>query len=279
MAAFDNEATSGLLVRTDSIQLAELHQECVICFDQLYKQPICRLINEDSQRACAHLFHQECINGWMGEVQNWDPDDDEHEPPESNRCPICRADFCDAELIPDLRIDPRAWFDKLDENNDGSLTYNEIIDGLKAQVPLDWGKIESDVDKLWAQWDKDGNGSISYEEFADENTGIFAYLMKNYPANPRPDPPNLIEDYEGWFDYWDEDNSGSLDKAEVMRALIKTFRMYDMKQKDIKTIVNAVWPQFDTDASGTIDRQEFLAEDGLGETISAQIDFENRIEV
>jgi Ca2+-binding EF-hand superfamily protein len=276
MAAFDREASNVPVLRAHSIQLAELHQECIVCYDQLYKQPVCQLVNDESHRVCSHLFHQDCIEGWADQVRDWTEEDDEdYYPPESRRCPMCRADFCEAVLIPDLKIDSRAWFNSLDENGDGSLTYPEIIDGLKGQVPLDWTKIECDVDKLWIQWDKDGNGSISYEEFADEETGVFAYLMKNYPANPRADPPNLIEDYEGWFDYWDEDNSGSLDKAEVTRALIKTFRMYDMRQTEVRTIVNAVWAGFDTDNSGTIDRHEFLAPDGLAEAFSAQMDFEN----
>jgi Ca2+-binding EF-hand superfamily protein len=255
MAHFES-ATINPPVSPNSIKLADLHQECVICFEELYKRPVCHLVDDSGNAICKHLYHNDCIGGWF------DHDD---------RCPVCRVEFADFEQIPDLSVDPQAWFDCIDVDKDGNLSYSEIIEGLKSQLPLDWGKIESDVDRLWIHWDKDRNGTISYEEFADKNSGVLAYLLKTYPKNPRPEPPNLIENYHTWFEYWDEDNSGSLDKSEITRALIKTFRMYDMSASDIKAIVDAIWPIFDEDGSGVIEKDEFCAPNNLAEALSAQI--------
>ena len=52
-------------------------------------------------------------------------------------------------------------------------------------------------------------------------------------SNPNPNPnPNLTltltltkADKDAWYEFWDEDNSGSLDKEEVVRALLKTLHM------------------------------------------------------
>jgi len=168
-------------------------------------------------------------------------------------------------------VDPKAWFECIDENKDGSLTREEILHGLKAQVNLDWNKIETDVDRLWGQWDKDRNGTLSYKEFADQNTGFLAYLLKNYPANPRSPPPDLVRNPGEWFNYWDEDKNGSLSKAEVTRGLTKTFRMYHMNPEEVQNMVENLWSLFDDDGNGVISRAEFLRPDGLGETIAASV--------
>jgi Ca2+-binding EF-hand superfamily protein len=244
----------------DAVQLADLHDECSICFCPLSEDTVCQLMEGGGgrhrpQKACQHLFHETCIKDWQGTGKH--------------SCPNCRKDFSSLAPVPKPSLDPRAWFDFIDENKDGGLSYDEILNGLKAQVNLDWHQIETDVDRLFSRWDKDNNGTISLNEFADPHSGVLAYLMKNYPSNPRSPPPDLVKFPREWFSYWDEDKSGSLSKAEVVRALAKSFRMYHMRQEDVRAIVDAIWDIFDDDRSGMISQGEFLREDGLGETITA----------
>lgn len=81
------------------------------------------------------------------------------------------------------------------------------------------------------------------------------------------------------YQYWDEDNSGALDKEEVVRALLKTFRMTSDQQRVqmMRNTIDAVWPIFDDDGSGTIEREEFLKpNDGLADTIVATLGLEVR---
>ena len=101
-------------------------------------------------------------------------------------------------------------------------------------------------------------------------------------------------------EYFDEDHSGTLEKGEVIRALIKTFRLSSDLSKvsspcpphtaqsslpdlpnsshcvsvcgqveEMRQVVAAVWPMFDPDGSESIDRAEFLDRDGLADTVIA----------
>ena len=47
----------------------------------------------------------------------------------------------------------------------------------------------------------------------------------NSNSNPDPNPNPHQADKDAWYEFWDEDNSGSLDKEEVVRALLKTLHM------------------------------------------------------
>lgn len=175
------------------------------------------------------------------------------------------------EIVPMLSADPKAWFEFMDADQSGFLSYEEIVEGLKSQMHLDWHRIEADVDRLFQQWDSNRDGKISYAEFSHPQTGVIKYLASNYSARPRPPPPDIRRYKEAWFDYWDEDRSGHLDKDEVSRALVKTFRLYHVDRSAVLSTLEVIWPIFDIDGSGQIDRQEFLAPDNLAETIIAQL--------
>ena len=74
--------------------------------------------------------------------------------------------------------------------------------------------------------------------------------------------------------YWDADGSDSLDKEEVVRALLKTFQMTSDQAAvmQMRQTIDAVWPIFDDDASGSIERNEFLRPgEGLADTIVATL--------
>ena len=84
--------------------------------------------------------------------------------------------------------------------------------------------------------------------------------------------PDIRRDKDAWYAFWDEDDSGELDKEEVVRALLKTLALTGdpTRVQMMRSTVEAIWPVFDDDGSGTIDRQEFLkANDGLADTIIA----------
>ena len=69
------------------------------------------------------------------------------------------------------------------------------------------------------------------------------------------------------------DGSGSLEKEEIVRGLIKTFNLSSSFSKinELREILDNVWSIFDTDGSGSIELNEFLQRDGLGETLVASL--------
>ena len=86
---------------------------------------------------------------------------------------------------------------------------------------------------------------------------------------------------EDWFKFWDEDDSGTLEKDEVVRALIKSFNIQDdvAHIQDVRSVVENIWCVFDTSNSGGIDLTEFLVKDGLGDSIMAAFAVDKRAEM
>ena len=242
------------------------HQECVICFDKLANGAVCALFGSDGKRSCRHYFHRECMIGGRDGL------------PECvlmtrRECPCCRAKWTTAVTLPNPIVDPRAFFDCIDADHGGCLSKSEVIDGLKATVDLDWRQIDSSVDALWSTWDRDGNGSISYEEMTAPRSGLLDYIRRNYPGQRLPESPNILQQPRQWFQYWDEDSSNSLEKDEIVRALIKTFRVTQgtVEVSTIRETLDCVFPIFDDDGSGAIDIDEFTKTDGLCDTIIASM--------
>jgi Ca2+-binding EF-hand superfamily protein len=246
MATFSNIA--------EVAQRAHENQECPLCFESLICKPVANLLDTDNHLICHHLCHLECLQAEL-----------------STHCPSCSRNYSSTKVVPSLHPDPQVWFEHMDTDKDGFLSHEEMTEGLKGQLDLDWSAIEVDVDTLWLRWDKNRDGKISFAEFCDANDGVIVYLQRKYPRNPRAPPPDLLKAKRAWFRYWDEDDSKTLDKSEIVRALIKTFAIYDIKKNVVVEIVEKVWPIFDTDNSGVIEYEEFIETDNLGDSIAAEI--------
>ena len=194
----------------------------------------------------------------------------------NKKCCICRLPYENHKEIADPRKDPKQFFCDIDVDSSGTLSFQEITDGLKVVMPLDFRNIESDVDMFFHRWDRDNNKSISLNEFIDPKDGPMLYISEVFKTKEeRRPPPTLTRSTKvEWFQYWDEDNSNSLDKGEVVRALIKTFRFQhrDEIAASIRGTLDCVWGIFDNDGSGHIELNEFVSNEGLGDTIIATIE-------
>ena len=64
--------------------------------------------------------------------------------------------------------------------------------------------------------------------------GLAAYVRSAFERAASADAiPDIARDKLAWYRYWDEDDNGSLDKEEVVRALLKTFRMTSDQERVI----------------------------------------------
>lgn len=226
-------------------------------------------------------------------------------------CPLTRKRIARVLEVPDLRRDPDGWFHAVDIDGDGRLSRMEVVECLKAQLPVDGPALDAAlVDPthwMWQQWDVDGSGYIERRELLSEQ-GLAAYVRSAFERAADPDAiPDIHRDKEAWYRcaprralrrlelcarapsrsaehharararrgrFWDEDNSGSLDKEEVVRALLKTFRMTSDQHQvfQMRSTIDAIWPMFDDDGSGSIERNEFLRpNEGLADTIVATL--------
>jgi len=69
--------------------------------------------------------------------------------------------------VPDVRTDPVGWFRIVDNDGNGRLSKKEVVEALKAQLPIDFRRLdlemanpESTFSNYWRVWDVDGSGSV-----------------------------------------------------------------------------------------------------------------------
>lgn len=235
--------------------------ECPICFETLASAPVACLAVQPGKRSCGHYLHKHCAEA----LRNARP-----------KCPLCRADFSTVEQLEPLdRRDPRRWFRSIDADGDGELSRFEVSEALKASCDLDWQRLDADLEKLWPRWDRNGDGKISYTELCGGSDSLLGYIDLHYASQRVNDNVPPLAQAREWFAYWDEDNGGSLSKAELRRALIKTYKLQTVgKIRAMTETIEAVWGIFDTDGSDEIDMAEFSAPGGLAEALVAAREYE-----
>ena len=179
--------------------------------------------------------------------------------------------------VPDLRTDPEGWFRAVDVDGNGKLSRKEVVEALKAQLRVDNKALDAAIADphggFWRQWDKDGSGTIEKSELLAPQ-GLAHYVRSTFLK--RQDTmliPDIKRDKNAWYAYWDEDGSGTLEKEEVVRALLKTLNLQSTPAKvlEMRGTIDAIWPVFDPDGSNSIDKAEFLAAEGLANTIIATV--------
>mmetsp|Transcript_20050 Transcript_20050/g.29315 ORF Transcript_20050/g.29315 Transcript_20050/m.29315 type:complete len:241 (-) Transcript_20050:82-804(-) len=231
-----------LQVRGGEATVATDHAECPICFEPMISAPSCVLLDSSDKRVCQHLYHLHCAQAHQQSQLG------------ITNCPICRGAFSSLLEIPDFNADPTGWFQSADLDGDGQLSISETTEILKTVLPLNWRHAEQWIRQEWNQWDTDGDGRLSYSEITRPRTGLLACLRaENFSLLRRDLPPEMEEsNLREWFAYSDEDESGELDREEVVRALINTLGVGQdfERQTSIREAVNGVWGVFDTDGSG-----------------------------
>lgn len=258
-------ATTGrAIVEAAPRSQAEMKAECPICFEPLCAAPVGVFLGPDGRRVSQHFFNLAAAREWLASG--------------TGQCPLTRKPIASVLEVPDIRTNPEGWFTAVDIDGDRRLSRLEVVECLKAQLSIDNRALdEAAADAghwMWQQWDMDGSGYIERDELLRPE-GLAAYVRTAFETAPQRDEiPDIHRDKEAWYSYWDEDGNGSLDKEEIVRALLKTFRMTSepAKVSQMRSTVDAIWPIFDDDNSGSIERGEFLKpNDGLADTIIATL--------
>jgi hypothetical protein len=225
----------------------------------MHSEPSAVLASRDGKRVCPHFFHERCIKDVLKAG--------------AHKCPLCRTLFAKVLPVPKLDSDPAGWFKLVDMNGDGGLSKQEIKYVLLAQIPVEEVVLDEELESNFNKWDKNKDGVIRQDELMDPRSGLIAYF-KNKMRRGVEEVPDIKRDKNAWYLHYDENNNGSLQKDEVVRGLIQTFKISHNAERmqAIRSTVEAVWPIFDSDGSGSIEKGEFLrAGEGLADTIIATL--------
>ena len=202
-------------------EIASKFTECAICFFELHLFPAA-ILRYQSKRSCEHYFHSACaLEFKLRHEKNHD----------RVGCPICHKRFTEVKALPDLLEDPRMWFQLCDTDLTGSLDKKEVLEGLLAVLPVERERLSKSINDSWSDWDSTQDGSIELKEFIDPKKGLKKFLIKNYNVFKKSTNsgaagqtvPSLDLDPRQWFDSWDYNKSGTLERIELARALIKTY--------------------------------------------------------
>jgi hypothetical protein len=238
--------------------------ECPVCFFELHKFPS-GVIRLHSRRCCSHYFHKDCaqyllrIHKGTGRAAT---------------CPICGVSFSEVKSMPDLANDPRDWFACCDVDFGGELDAYEVIEALGSVLPVNRHKLEKNVKAHWHEWDPDGDGTISLREFIAPQRGLKDWIIshlnllteQHLKMMPIPD---IDKNPRKWFHYWDRDNNGTLEKEEVVRALIRTFCRDEngvpvlAAAHDMREVAGSLWSSTGYAPFDSITFEEFIRPYGL----------------
>jgi len=236
-------------------------EECKICTHPLAKEPVV-ILTKDAKRVCKHFFHEDCVQCLEeGDVY---------------KCPFCRVEFNGRALLPNIRENPKEWFKFVDFDKRGTLSYENILEALRASIHIDHTRLASELPAAFKKWDINGDGRVSYDEMMDEKEGLVEYARQYLPKLPDySEIPDIRTMKRQWFTFWDRDKNGRLDPEEVVRALLKTFHRESSPSEIIqfRNLIKALWNDLDPDYSGGIDADEFCKEEGLCDCVVANMKY------
>lgn len=245
------------------LTVAERHAECPISFEPLHLGRVGVFLDGRGRRVSPHFFQFKAASDWLATG--------------SAECPMTRKPVCSVKAVPCLTEDPEGWFAACDVDGNGRLSRREVVEGLKAQLPLDNVALEHFVhdDGAWRCWDTDGSGAIEFAEIVSGDRGLLSFVQATYARSGTDGTPvpDIRLDREAWYRHWDMDGSGSLEFEEVVRAFAKTLRIEVNGISDLRDCLRAAWPLFDVDGDGTVSTAELRRPvDGLADTVIATLD-------
>ncbi len=242
--AIPHSATVTPRDEPDVQSVALQHAECPICFEPLCRGEIGVFLDASGQRVSKHFYNLAAARELLANG--------------NSTCPLTRKPIASVRQVPDIRSDPDGWFGTVDVDGDGQLSLAEVVEALKAMLPVDPYAFDRAAAQpgWWQQYDRDGSGFIERHELPK----LVEYVQKQVAARRTSETliPNIRADRNAWFGYWDEDDSGTLDKEEVVRALLKTLQLTSdpARVAQMRSTVDAIWCLFDEDGNGTVDREE-----------------------
>eukprot|EP00746_Dinoflagellata_sp_MGD_P056734 gnl/MRDRNA2_/MRDRNA2_24504_c0_seq1.p1 gnl/MRDRNA2_/MRDRNA2_24504_c0~~gnl/MRDRNA2_/MRDRNA2_24504_c0_seq1.p1 ORF type:complete len:792 (-),score=148.12 gnl/MRDRNA2_/MRDRNA2_24504_c0_seq1:119-2494(-) len=202
--------------------------ECGVCLEPLYSVGAAKLINNEGEYVCNHLFCLKCAEDFKG---SQDVRSTEH-------CPFCRKSFSTWAPLPDPTVDPRGFFHAIDSAATGCLSRESVLTSFAVLLPFEMEELQARIsDETWALWcrgsaecacneaNEDLEPTLTEDAFVTAGGALewlsMQLLSRKIEAHRGP-PPDLALDATAWFLYFDHESKGHLSKQAILRGIART---------------------------------------------------------
>ncbi|KAF6726178.1 Centrin-3 [Oryzias melastigma] len=155
-----------------------------------------------------------------------------------------RADLADKnkrkkrrELTEEQKDEIKEAFDLFDTDKDRQIDYHELKVAMRA---LGFEVKKMEVLKILKDYDRDGKGKITFEDF---NEVVTDRILERDPK----------EEILKAFKLFDDDESGKISLRNLRRVARELGE--DINDEELRSMID----EFDTDGDGEINQEEFLA--------------------
>lgn len=234
--------------------------ECAVCFEPLYQNAPAFFVDDRKQRSCMHYVCGDCAETCLA----------------TKECPMCRATVAESMELPSLEADPRGWFAAAACHESGALEPAELCHAVAACLPVSEERllraIEAEDGPWKCFWDHNSDGRVSEEEFFTPDTGLFAWIFAHlhelHRAEQRTnnEAPDMRTEPAAWFDFWDDQGTGTLTFGEVLRGVFVVHKFSALEDRSVLRKVRAevatVWREVGLQGD-TVTKAQFLKPNGL----------------
>ncbi|XP_067838926.1 LOW QUALITY PROTEIN: centrin-3 [Heptranchias perlo] len=141
------------------------------------------------------------------------------------------------ELTEEQRREIKEAFDLFDTDKDKAIDYHELKVAMRA---LGFDVKKADVLKILKDYDRDGTGKISFEDF---NEVVTNWILDRDPQ----------EEMLKAFKLFDDDDSGKINLRNLRRVARELGE--NMTDEELRAMID----EFDKDGDGEINQEEFIA--------------------
>lgn len=234
--------------------------ECPICLEPLCRSTPTAFVAD--RAICLHFLCINCARGYSSSTNSQG---------DALRCPECRRHAVDMQPLPSMCQDPLTCFEFL-SGDENYLARPMLLRTLSALLPLDSEALEAQGDAL--------DPEVRAEDFISNPlfVWVWRHLQEHQRCMQRSSAAPNLEDRRAWFKYWNFSNTGRLTRSEVLRAILRSFRVTSLeKQKisDLRSRVEKVWDVWITRSTqsgrgvnpNSVHCEEFAMELGFGDLL------------
>lgn len=242
--------------------------ECPICLEPLCRSTPVAFVDAADAAVCLHLLCSKCARGYTSSTNTQG---------EALRCPECRRHAITMRQLPSLSEDPLRWFEFLASDTvsvNGKVAKSMLLRTISSILPVEADAIEAGGVGTELSQEVSASDFLTHE--------LFVWVWRNVQEHLRCmklGPPPDLEERRAWFKYWNLSESGRLSRAEVLRAILRSFRASStdrQKLQELRARVDKVWDLWHSNRLAVqghadpnfVSCEEFARDGGFGDLLN-----------